>query len=88
MTVRIVTDTSVLDKIDEVKKRFGIEVAEYSTAIGMICDVVLDDLELKEKYVNAMECLFTSLMERDSGNVDVSSDLMKECMTVYQSIAG
>ena len=88
MTVRIVTDTSVLDKIDEVKRRLGIEVAEYSTAIGMICDVVLDDLELKEKYVNAMECLFNSLMELNSGNVDVSSDLMKECMTVYQSIAG
>ena len=88
MTIRIVTDTSVLDKVDEVKKRLGIEVAEYSTAIGMICDVVLDDLELKEKYVNVMECLFSSLMERDSGNVDVSSDLMKECMTVYQSIAG
>jgi len=85
MNVKILTDDKLLDKIDEVKKRIGIDVSKYSTAIDLICDSVLDDLELKEKYLNAMEYLFT---ECSSGGSDISSDAMKDCIMVYKSITG
>ena len=87
MNVRIVTDDTLLDKIDEVKNRLGIKVNKYSTAIGMICDVVLADLELKKKYTEAMENLFSLLQESNSGSVDMSSESVKEGLLVYQSIA-
>jgi len=88
MNVKIVTDDKLLEKIDKVKNHLGIDVNNYSTAIGLICDATLDDLELKEKYMEVMEKLFNLLMNSNSESFIMTSEVLKEGMMVYKNIIG
>jgi len=69
MNVRIVSNDAILDKIDAVKKILGIDVKDYSSAIRMICDQVLDLLEVIEDlqdFNNDLLDLVFSNISRDN----------------------
>ena len=85
MEAKFSMDTKLMDKIDQVKKRLGIDSKNYVMSIENICDTVL---ELMEKYEEHMEIMFKLLMEYWSDIVYANSATLKECLLTYQSIAG
>jgi len=69
MNVRIVSNDNILDKIDVVKEILGIDVKDYSSAIGMICDQVIELLEVVEDlhdFNNDLLDLVFSNISRDN----------------------
>ena len=86
MVTRFVTEEKVLDKIDEVKKKLGIEVSNYSSAMEAICNFALEELELRKKYEENLECMFNLLMEYRSDLVYSNGLVLKEFLQTYKTI--
>jgi len=69
VNVRIVSNDNILDKIDVVKEILGIDVKDYSSSIGMICDQVIELLEVVEDlhdFNNDLLDLVFSNISRDN----------------------
>ena len=52
MEAKFSMDTNLMDKIDEVKKRLGIDSKNYVMSIENICDTVLELMEKYEDYLD------------------------------------
>ena len=58
----------------------------YSSAMEKICDFVLEELELRKKYEENLECMFNLLMEYRSDIVYTDSPEVTECLQTYKTI--
>lgn len=90
MRTAIPVNDEILDKIDQVKLKFGIEVPSYPDVVNLMCDLLLEINKVSiinlEEFKTSIEKTFKFLQEKVKEDDYFYEEFFNELVKMYDQI--